>query len=111
MVNLNATEKEAMELLRLWKGDSEQDLVAPTIYYTFMYHFLDNTFEDEMGEERFEQFLQTHLYKRQIAKQLEWNKSIWWDDIRTKDVKELKDEIITRSFHKAIEDPRRRIWR
>lgn len=102
-VNLNATEKEAMELLRLWKGDFKQDLVAPTIYYTFMYHFLDNTFGDEMGEERFEQFLQTHLYKRQIAKQLKWNKSIWWDDIRTKDVKELKDEIITRSFHKAIE--------
>ena len=101
-VNLTATEKEAMEVLRLWKGDFKQDLVAPTIYYSFIYHFLENTFGDEMGEESFEQFLQTHLYKRQIAKQLKLNKSVWWDDINTKDVKELKDEIITRSFHKAI---------
>ena len=64
-----------------------------------------------MGEERFEQFLQTHLYKRQIAKQLRMNKSVWWDDIKTKEVKELKDEIITRSFHEAIEALRRSIWK
>jgi len=101
-VNLSETEKQAVELLSNWQGDFKQDLVAPTIYFSFMYHFLDNTFGDEMGEERFEQFLQTHLYKRQIAKQLKLNKSIWWDDIKTKDVKELKDEIITRSFHKTI---------
>ena len=36
----------------------------------------------------FEQFLQTHLYKRQIAKQLKLNRSVWWDDIKTNDVKE-----------------------
>ena len=101
-VNLTETEKEAIAILRLWKGDLKQDLVAPTIYFSFMYHFLENTFSDEMGEERFEQFLGTHLYKRQIAKQLGLNKSIWWDDIRTKEVKELKDEIITRSFHQTI---------
>lgn len=101
-VNLTETEKEAIAILRLWKGDLKQDLVAPTIYFSFIYHFLENTFSDEMGEERFEQFLRTHLSKRQIAKQLRLNKSIWWDDIRTKEVKELKDEIITRSFHQTI---------
>jgi len=103
-VNLTEREKEAIEILKLWNGDYKKDLAAPTIYFKFIYLFLENTFSDEMGEERFEQFLQTHLYKRQIAKQLRMNKSVWWDDIKTKEVKELKDEIITRSFHEAIND-------
>lgn len=101
-VNLNANEKEALTILKDWKGDYRSDLSAPTIYFKFVYLFLKNTFEDEMGEELFKQFLQTHLYKRQIAKQMKLNKSVWWDDVNTKEVKELKDEIITRSFHQAI---------
>ncbi len=101
-VNLTETERDAIELLKSWKGDYKKEMVAPTIYYKFIYLLLENTFGDEMGEERFEQFLQTHLYKRQIAKQLKLNKSVWWDDTKTKDVKELKDEIITRSFHQSI---------
>lgn len=103
-VNLSETEKEAMALLTAWDGSYSKEDQAPTIYFKFVYLFLKNTFADEMGEERFQQFLQTHLYKRQIAKQLKWNRSIWWDDIRTKEVKELKDEIITRSFHQAIRE-------
>ncbi len=101
-VNLSETEKKAMEILKSWNGDFKKEMVAPTIYYKFIYLLLENTFGDEMGEERFEQFLQTHLYKRQIAKQLRLNRSVWWDDVKTKEVKELKDEIITRSFHEAI---------
>jgi len=101
-VNLNENEKEALQILKDWKGDYKSDQSAPTIYFKFVYLFLKNTFEDEMGEELFEQFLQTHLYKRQIAKQMKLNKSIWWDDVKTKEVKELKDEIITRSFHQTI---------
>ncbi len=101
-VNLTQTEKRAIELLKNWKGDFRKDQVMPTIYFKFIYLFLENTFGDEMGEALFEQFLETHLYQRQIAKQLKLNKSVWWDDVRTKEVKELKDEIITRSFHETI---------
>lgn len=101
-VNLTAIEQQAIAILAKWKGDFKKDAVAPTIYTKFVYEFLKNTFEDEMGEERFEQFLRTHLSDRQIAKQLKWNKSVWWDDIDTEEVKELKDEIITRSFHRSI---------
>jgi len=102
IVNLNENEKEALAILKDWKGDYTMEQTAPTIYFKFIYLFLKNTFEDEMGEALFEQFLETHLYKRQIAKQMRWNRSIWWDDVNTKEVKELKDEIITRSFHQSI---------
>ena len=101
-VNLNSNEKQAIEILQDWNGEFNSNEVAPTIYIKFVYHLLHNTFADEMGEEGFEQFLKTHLYKRQIAKQIKLRKSIWWDDIKTKDIKELKDEIFTRSFHQTI---------
>ena len=102
IVNLNENEKEALVILKDWKGDYRSDLSAPTIYYKFVYLFLKNTFEDEMGEDLFKQFLNTHLYKRQLNKQMSLNRSVWWDDIKTKEVKELKDEIFTRSFHESI---------
>ncbi|MDN3642563.1 penicillin acylase family protein [Lutimonas halocynthiae] len=102
IVNLNEKEKEALIILKEWKGDYSKEQIAPTIYFKFIYLFLKNTFEDEMGAALFEQFLQTHLYKRQIAKQMKWNRSVWWDDVKTKEVKELKDEIITRSFHETM---------
>jgi penicillin amidase len=104
IVNLSDMEKEALGALKNWNGAFKSDQVGPTIYFKLIYLFLKNTFEDEMGKEKFHQFMETHLSKRQIAKQLKMNRSIWWDDIRTKEVKELKDEIITKSFHEAIKE-------
>lgn len=103
-VNLSDIEKEAIKILDAWDADYKMKAVAPVIYNKFLYHLLKNTFEDEMGEEQFKQFLNTHLYKRQIARQIASSKSIWWDDISTKQVKENRDEIFTRSFHEAIAD-------
>jgi len=101
-VNFTSNEKEALEILKNWNGEFKSNKVAPTIYIKFIYLFLENTFEDEMGEEGFQQFLKTHLYKRQIAKQIKLRKSVWWDDISTKDIKENRDEIFTRTMHQAI---------
>ncbi len=101
-VNLSANEKEGILILQNWKGDYSKTEVAPTIYNKFIYLLLRNTFSDEMGKEGFEQFLQTHLYKRQIAKQINTRKSIWWDDITTKNIKENRDEMITKAFHQTM---------
>ncbi len=101
-VNLTTNEKKAVKILESWKGDFKQNQVAPTIYNKFIYLMFKNTFEDEMGKAGLEQFFQTHIYKRQIAKQLKTRKSVWWDNINTKEIKEQRDEIITTSFHQAI---------
>ncbi|MCK5639079.1 MAG: penicillin acylase family protein, partial [Flavobacteriaceae bacterium] len=50
-VNLTANEKEAIIILKNWKGDYKIDEIAPTIYTKFLYRFIENTFADEMGEE------------------------------------------------------------
>ncbi len=101
-VNLSDNEKYAIELLKKWDGEFTGNEVAPTIYTKFLWLFIENTFADEMGESDFEQFLKTHIYKRQIAKQIHTRKSVWWDDITTKNIKENRDEIFTKSFHESI---------
>lgn len=101
-VNLSDNEKRAIQILEKWKGDFKGDEVAPTIYTKFLWLFIENTFVDELGEDGLEQFLQTHIYKRQIAKQIKSGKSVWWDDIRTKNIKEDRHEIFTKSFHETL---------
>jgi penicillin G amidase len=101
-VNFTDNEKEAIKILENWKGTFKSNEIAPTIYTKFLYNFLENTFADEMGEEGFQQYLKTVLFLRQTAKQIKMLKSVWWDDITTKDIKENRDEIFTRSFHEAI---------
>ncbi len=101
-VNLSDNEKKAIKILEEWNGEFKVNGIAPTIYTKFLWLFIKNTFVDEMGEEDFEQFLKTHLYKRQIAKQIHNRKSVWWDDIKTKNIKEDRHEVFTKSFHEVI---------
>ena len=102
LVKMSNLEKEAIEVLKAWDGSYKKEDIAPAIYFTLVYNILENTFKDEMGEVAFNQFIKTHLSKRQIAKQIATLKSVWWDDISTEEVKENRDEIFTRSFHDAI---------
>ena len=96
-------EKEAISILKKWNGSHHLDDVAPTIYNKWIYFYLKNTFEDEMGETSFKQFLKTHVMKQTIAYQTKNESSPWWDNIKTKNKKETRTEILNLSFKQAIE--------
>ena len=67
---LSANEKHAIDILRSWNGAANLKDIAPTVFYKFIYQFLKNTYEDEMGEKDFERLLNTHLIKSAVALQL-----------------------------------------
>ncbi|OGS72115.1 MAG: penicillin amidase [Flavobacteria bacterium RIFCSPLOWO2_12_FULL_35_11] len=96
------SEQKAIDVLQLWDGSNTTDQVAPTIYNKWIYLYLKNTFEDEMGTKLFTQFLATHLSKRVIAEQIEKESSIWWDNITTKNKTETKKEILSKSLAEAV---------
>ncbi|WP_409417533.1 penicillin acylase family protein [Flavobacterium sp. PS2] len=100
--SLTANEKQALSILKDWKGTNNLEDVAPTIYNKWVYAYLKNTFEDELREGNFKNLLETHLVKQIIAKQIQNENSVWWDNILTKNVKETKKDILTKSFHEAI---------
>lgn len=99
---LTENQQKAIELLKNWKGDFQLNGIAPTIYTKMIYHYLQFTFEDEMGKDTFEKLLNTHFMKVEIGHHLMKNDSPWWDDINT-ETKERKAEILHKSFTKSIQ--------
>lgn len=100
--SISAKEKEAVSVLKSWKGTTNVEDIAPTIYNKWIYLYLRNTFEDEMGEDNFNLFLGVSLGKQVIARQIKNENSVWWDNIKTKYVKETRKDIVSKSFHQTI---------
>ena len=100
--SLSAKEKEVIAALKSWKGTNNLEDVAPTIYNKWIYLYLKNTFEDEMGEDNFNLFLGLSLGKQVIARQIENENSVWWDNIKTKNVKETRKDIVSKSFQESV---------
>ncbi len=99
---LSANEKNALNILKTWDGAASLQSVAPTIYNKFIYQYLYNTFEDELGETNFNRLLLTHLLKRAISLQISNEQSIWWDNVTTTNKKEARADILTQSFKETI---------
>ena len=99
---LSETEKAAIVALQKWNGNNGLTAIAPTIYNQFLYHYLQNTFEDELGKDRFAILLNTHVMKQMIVFQIANETSLWWDNKTTSDKKETRSEILTRSFQQTI---------
>lgn len=99
---LSEVEKKAFIELQKWKGSNGLNDIAPTIYNQWMYFYLQDTFADELGQDRFDLFLTTHIMKQMIAAQTANETSPWWDNILTKVVTESRETILTNSFQKTI---------
>lgn len=100
--SLSENQKQAFTILKDWKGDNNLNQVAPTIYNKWLYLYLKNTFEDELGNDKFEQFLGTHIGKQVATKLIANPNSIWWDDSTTKGTKETQAFIFKKSYKEAI---------
>ncbi len=100
--SFNKNEQRAIDILQLWDGSNTIDAIAPTIYNKLVYVYLKNTFEDELGEELFTQFLDTHLSKRVIADQIKKDTSIWWDNVASPNNIETKKDILSKSLVEAV---------
>ncbi len=100
--SLTENEKKGYEILKTWKGTNELQDVAPTIYNKWIYLYLKNTFKDELKDEDFKLFMDTHIMKQMIASQIKNESSPWWDDITTSNSKETRKIILEKSFRESI---------
>ena len=100
--SLSANENQAIKILKSWQGTHNLVDVAPTIYNKWIYFYLKNTFEDELGKISFNQLLQTHLVKQIIGNQSKIENSPWWDNLLTKNKIENRQEIFNLSLQQAI---------
>jgi penicillin amidase len=102
LMSLSKNEAQAISVLKAWKGTSNLNDIAPTIYNKWIYLYLKATFADELGKDGFKQFLAIHVMKQMIAEQITNNNSPWWDNIETPNKKESRREILSQSFKEAV---------
>ncbi|QOD60409.1 penicillin acylase family protein [Polaribacter haliotis] len=98
---LSPSEKMAFSILEKWEGTYLKSAVAPTIYNRFLYEFLAATYKDELGES-FDLYINSQLQDQALPIQIDREKSVWWDNVSTKDKIEKKEEIIHESYVNAI---------
>ncbi len=98
-------EQQALVLdhLNKWDGSYSTDNTDAGVFHRWIYYFLKDTFGDELGDEKFGQFVTTHFHKRLIAPMAAKSESVWWDDIQTPDTVETKRDIVRRTYLKAYE--------
>lgn len=99
---LNKEEEFALQFLLNWDGNHHAKEIGPTVFNKWIYFYLKNTFEDELGEKGFQNLLETHVMKQMIPHQIKNTASVWWDNVSTKDKVESKKEILVHSFHQAV---------
>lgn len=99
---LDNVDKKAFSILKNWKGTNNLSDIPPVIYNKWLYFYLKDTFQDELGEESFKMLLGTHIVKQMIGQQVRNRTSPWWDNINTKNKKETQSDIFTASFREAV---------
>ena len=107
MSNINTTgfsenEKQAMNAMIQWDGNNDLNSIQPTVYNKLIYRYLENTFQDELGKDKFSALLSTHVVKQMIDSQIANNTSVWWDNSKTKDKKETRKDILTKSYKETV---------
>ncbi|MGB0777095.1 MAG: penicillin acylase family protein [Flavobacteriaceae bacterium] len=79
--------------LSAWDGSFEKNLIEPTLFTRFYYELLKAAMLDELGENKFEIFLNTHLQTRYTETLFQDEGAIWWDDVASSEVIETREEI------------------
>lgn len=77
-----------------WNGDHKREDVAPAVYYNMLSQIIFLTMKDELGETAFKTLMETSVPKNSYEMLINNGTSPWWDNIKTKDVVETRQQII-----------------
>ena len=81
----------AFQILQKWNGDHGPESVGATIYNKLRQHYLENTFADELGEEKFKVLSDGFLLDRSLWQLLRNPDSIWFDKQQTDELETQRD--------------------
>ena len=96
-----ASERKAFSIIENWDGSYLKTSVGPTIFNRFLYEFLKETYNDELGDS-FQLFINSQLQDQVLPLQVNREKSVWWDNIYSKDKIETRTDIVNLAFKNAI---------
>ena len=98
---LKGNPAKAQEMLKSWDYQDRMDSGAAAVFNAFWRHFLQNTFNDNLPEERY--YPDGGSRWNEIMRHIAAN-SAWWDDKSTQDVVETREDILKKSFEEGVAD-------
>jgi penicillin G amidase len=101
---------EALDVLRAWDGRMARDSAGAAVFAMFFQHLLENLFLDQIPGELWESSSRLGEGSRvqsTVELLLSRPRSGWWDDIRTSDIRETREDILRRALEGALAEGRR----
>ncbi len=100
----NDRERKALDLVRSWDLHFTQESAGATVYYAWFTHLVPDIMADDLGDDLMKAYRgfgvnQTPMY----VELMKTPNSPWFDDHRTKDKVETRDDILRRAFHEAVD--------
>jgi penicillin amidase len=102
-------EKQVEELLeparqRLldWDGRMDRNSAEAALFGFFFLALVEETFQDQYPYQRWASFNKERAHNA-LYYLLEAPENLWWDDARTPDLRETRDDIYVRALRKAVE--------
>jgi penicillin amidase len=92
-----------IEVLLTWNGDHQVSDIGPPVYYQMLSQIMHEAVEDELGTTAYESIMATSVPKNSYHMLLGNEQSPWWDDVRTKDVRETRAQIFDRAAQKTLQ--------
>lgn len=99
---LDQSEQDALKWLNEWSGSHYKNDPRPILYYRWLQILIEDVYKDEFGETYFKTFTMAHRLKRSYPKVFTDSKSLWWDNVNTKEVEDAS-LLSTAAFKEAIE--------
>jgi penicillin G amidase len=93
---MNLNEKDWTERISAWNGNAESNTTEAALMQYWMFLFRKNTFGDEIGK------LQSKIKFNLIEKENLPENSAWFDDVKTKDKVESRNDIAEAAMKNAI---------
>lgn len=100
--SLSEGELECLDRINSWDGSYTLSNREALLYHRWMYFLFREVFGDELGSDGLKALMNTHLFKRLIARLVNHPEWIWWDNIQTEGHTETHSELVNRSFTQAL---------
>jgi len=99
-LQFNDTElTEVRDWLLEWDGHCDMDSPRAALYAGFWAALMHNLYDDQLGEEAEAEGASREMWATFLLMKEPGN--TWWDDSRTKDVVETRDDVLIRSFREG----------
>ncbi len=90
------------KILIEWNGEHKATDIAPSVYYNMLTHIMNLSMEDELGAQAYKTIMGTSVPKNSYEMFIKNENSPWWDNVKTKDKRETRMDIVQQAAEKTL---------